>query len=140
METSKNGVAGVRGRELYKVCALRNAVSNIAEMLEFTDVPDWCFAEVGLKWSYEVGTSSAYTEMLKRSPVLFLPQITAPTLFLVGKKDQRVPPKQSVNLYKKLRARGVKTSCCSILMTMACSRWMQNQTLLLIFTNGFKRI
>ncbi|XP_071815905.1 acylamino-acid-releasing enzyme-like isoform X2 [Apostichopus japonicus] len=95
--------------ELYKVCALRNAVSNIAEMLEFTDVPDWCFAEVGLKWSYEVDTSSAYTEMLKRSPVLFLPQITAPTLFLVGKKDQRVPPKQSVNLYKKLRARGVKT-------------------------------
>ncbi|PIK51765.1 putative acylamino-acid-releasing enzyme isoform X2 [Apostichopus japonicus] len=96
--------------EFYKVCAVRNPVCNIAAMLGYSDIPDWCFVEAGFEFTYNfVPTSDVYQGMLEKSPISHIQKVKAPTLFLIGKDDLRVPPKQGENFYKILRARNIRT-------------------------------
>jgi dipeptidyl aminopeptidase/acylaminoacyl peptidase len=43
------------------------------------------------------------------SPLKHVANVKTPTLFLVGEKDVRVPPPQSVEMYRALRANGIPT-------------------------------
>ncbi|XP_071815910.1 acylamino-acid-releasing enzyme-like isoform X2 [Apostichopus japonicus] len=96
--------------EFYKACAVRNPVCNIAAMLGYSDIPDWCFVEAGFEFTYNfVPTSDVYQGMLEKSPISHIQKVKAPTLFLIGKDDLRVPPKQGENFYKILRARNIRT-------------------------------
>jgi len=45
----------------------------------------------------------------EHSPLKYVANVKTPTLFLVGEKDVRVPPPQSVEMYRALKANGVPT-------------------------------
>ena len=45
----------------------------------------------------------------EHSPLKYVANVTTPTLFLVGEKDVRVPPPQSVEMHRALKANGVPT-------------------------------
>ena len=45
----------------------------------------------------------------KHSPLSEIHKVTTPTIVLVGEKDVRVPPPQSVELYRALKANGIPT-------------------------------
>jgi dipeptidyl aminopeptidase/acylaminoacyl peptidase len=45
----------------------------------------------------------------EHSPLKYVANVTTPTIFLVGEKDVRVPPPQSVEMYRALKANGVPT-------------------------------
>jgi dipeptidyl aminopeptidase/acylaminoacyl peptidase len=45
----------------------------------------------------------------EHSPLKYAANVRTPTLFLVGEKDVRVPPPQSVEMYRALKANGVPT-------------------------------
>ena len=57
----------------------------------------------------KIPTPELYTRMHSMSPVAHIDKVRAPTLVLVGQVDRRVPPSQSVEYYKALKARGVTT-------------------------------
>lgn len=40
---------------------------------------------------------------------LLLPQVRAPVLLMLGEDDRRVPPKQGLEYYRALKARGIPT-------------------------------
>ncbi len=43
------------------------------------------------------------------SPLKDISKVTTPTIILVGQNDNRVPPPQSVELYRALKSNGVET-------------------------------
>lgn len=43
------------------------------------------------------------------SPIKYVSNVKTPTIFLVGERDVRVPPPQSVEMYRALKANGVPT-------------------------------
>jgi dipeptidyl aminopeptidase/acylaminoacyl peptidase len=45
----------------------------------------------------------------EHSPLKHVAKVTTPTLFLVGENDVRVPPEQSVEMYRALKSNGVPT-------------------------------
>ncbi|MGF1606210.1 MAG: prolyl oligopeptidase family serine peptidase [Rhodothalassiaceae bacterium] len=47
---------------------------------------------------------------LQNSPLVEIHKVTTPTLVLVGEKDERVPPPQSLELYRALKSLGVPTT------------------------------
>lgn len=88
---------------LFKRTVLRNPVANVATMVGASDIPDWCFAESGLR--QEGGGMVADAEQLGvmygMSPVSRVNQAKREgayprTLLLVGSGDKRVPPTQSL--------------------------------------------
>ena len=98
----------------YKVAVCRNPVINLANMFGVTDIPDWTFVEgvTSGDAAYSAGvvpTASQYNDLISRSPISHAHKVVCPTLILLGMKDLRVPPSQGMQLYKTLKARGVKT-------------------------------
>ena len=45
----------------------------------------------------------------EHSPLKYVSNVTTPTIFLVGERDERVPPQQSVEMYRALKTNGVPT-------------------------------
>ncbi len=45
----------------------------------------------------------------EHSPLKYVANVTTPTIFLVGERDERVPMPQSVEMYRALKANGVPT-------------------------------
>ncbi|XP_069822608.1 acylamino-acid-releasing enzyme [Dendropsophus ebraccatus] len=96
--------------EFYKVCVVRNPVTNIPAMAGSTDIPDWCHAESGLTFSCEVLPEAAqWGDMLKKSPIIYVSKVKTPVLLMLGAEDRRVPNTQGLEYYKALRAHGVET-------------------------------
>ncbi|XP_061202925.1 acylamino-acid-releasing enzyme isoform X1 [Neopsephotus bourkii] len=118
--------------DTYHACVVRNPVVNIASMVGTTDIPDWCLTETGLPYAPDALPDPAqWTEMLHKSPMRYvnqvrhhpcphprqqshaeavlIPQVRAPVLLLLGEDDRRVPPKQGLEYYHALKARGVPT-------------------------------
>ncbi|NXW34711.1 ACPH enzyme, partial [Phaetusa simplex] len=121
--------------DTYHAFVVRNPVVNIASMVAATDIPDWCLTETGLPYTPDTLPDPAqWTEMLHKSPMRYinqvhpcphpcpcvpvssagaeavpLPQVRAPVLLMLGEDDQRVPPKQGLEYYRALKARGVPT-------------------------------
>jgi len=69
-----------------------------------SDIPDWCFFESGLPYSYnKIPSASDYSIMLEKSPVVRIPNIKAPILIFVGERDARVPSSQGKAFYRLLK-------------------------------------
>ncbi|NXE30567.1 APEH enzyme, partial [Ardeotis kori] len=96
--------------DTYHACVLRNPVVNIASMVTTTDIPDWCLTEIGLPYvPGALPDPAQWTEMLHRSPMRYLDRVRTPVLLMLGEDDRRVPPKQGLEYYHALKARGVTT-------------------------------
>ncbi|NXT19950.1 ACPH enzyme, partial [Syrrhaptes paradoxus] len=96
--------------DTYHACVVRNPVVNIASMVGTTDIPDWCLTETGLPYAPDALPDPAqWAEMLRKSPMRYVDQVRAPVLLLLGEDDRRVPPKQGLEYYRALKARGVPT-------------------------------
>eukprot|EP00794_Sanderia_malayensis_P006376 gene6376-7113_t len=90
----------------YKGCVLRNPVINLAAMVEVTDIPDWCYTEAGLEFSYDtIPTAESYAKMLECSPIFHVDKVRTPVLILVGGSDVRVPPSQGRSYYRALKSK-----------------------------------
>jgi len=62
---------------------------------------------------YECGVTDVTAEsmsiMFMKSPISRVRQAKAPTLFIIGSSDKRVPPSQSLEMYYALKELGVPT-------------------------------
>ncbi|XP_061473804.1 acylamino-acid-releasing enzyme isoform X2 [Rhineura floridana] len=95
---------------IYKACVARNPVVNVASMVGSTDIPDWCLTEAGLPYDHAALPDPRHgTEMLLRSPMQYVDKVQTPVLLMIGEEDRRVPPKQGLEYYRALKARGVAT-------------------------------
>ncbi|NWI69860.1 ACPH enzyme, partial [Todus mexicanus] len=96
--------------DTYHACVVRNPVVNIASMVTTTDIPDWCLTETGLPYVPEALPDPAqWSEMLHKSPIRYVDRVRAPVLLMLGEDDRRVPPKQGLEYYRALKARGIPT-------------------------------
>ncbi|EFA09948.1 acylamino-acid-releasing enzyme [Tribolium castaneum] len=95
--------------DMFKAVVARNPVIDVASMSIISDIPDWCYVEVGFEYT-QVGKPSqdALLAMRKASPIEHAHNVKAPTMLQVGCKDLRVPPHQSLEYYHRLKANGVK--------------------------------
>ncbi|XP_054033384.1 acylamino-acid-releasing enzyme-like [Dryobates pubescens] len=94
----------------YHACVVHNPLVNIASMVTTTDIPDWCLTETGLPYMPDALPDPAqWAEMLNKSPMRYVNQVRAPVLLMLGEDDRRVPPKQGLEYYRALKARGVPT-------------------------------
>ncbi|XP_062977153.1 acylamino-acid-releasing enzyme-like [Elgaria multicarinata webbii] len=94
--------------EMYKVCALRSPVINMASLLGTSDIPDWRYSALGLPYCFErIPTEEDLAAMLLSSPITHAAKVQAPLLLCVGARDRRVSPYQAVEYYRVLRARGI---------------------------------
>ncbi|KAG5281820.1 hypothetical protein AALO_G00049160 [Alosa alosa] len=92
--------------DFYKACAARNPVINAATLVGTSDIVDWRYSSIGLKYSFgQLPTSEALSLMLERSPIIHAEQIRAPVLLMLGAKDRRVSPHQGLELYRALKSR-----------------------------------
>jgi acylaminoacyl-peptidase len=100
--------------DFYKACVLRNPVMNIGTMAASTDIPDWCFAECDISYSFTqptVITPSNYTKMYACSPMAVAHNVTTPTLLMLGVNDRRVPPTQGLEWFHYQRSRNLDVQC-----------------------------
>lgn len=93
---------------------LRNPVTNISSMVGVTDIPDWCYVETfgtidGISRYTAAPTVEDMMMMFNASPVAHVHKYRAPSLFLLGEKDQRVPMSNPIQFIAKLKAQGVTT-------------------------------
>lgn len=96
--------------DTYHACVVRNPVVNIASMVTTTDIPDWCLTETGLPYvPAALPDPAQWTEMLQKSPIRYVDRVRTPVLLMLGEDDRRVPPKQGLEYYRALKARGVPT-------------------------------
>uniref|UniRef100_A0A8D2LEG5 Acylamino-acid-releasing enzyme n=1 Tax=Varanus komodoensis TaxID=61221 RepID=A0A8D2LEG5_VARKO len=96
--------------DIYRACVARNPVVNMASMVGNTDIPDWCLTEAGLPYDQAALPDPAHwTEMLLHSPMRYVDKVQTPVLLMIGEDDRRVPPKQGLEYYHALKARGVPT-------------------------------
>ncbi|KYO27826.1 acylamino-acid-releasing enzyme [Alligator mississippiensis] len=94
----------------YQACVVRNPVVNMASMISCTDIPDWCLTEAGFSFMPTTLPNAAHwTEMLRKSPMQYVDKVQTPVLLMLGEDDKRVPPKQGLEYYRALKARGVPT-------------------------------
>ncbi|XP_073414992.1 acylamino-acid-releasing enzyme-like [Dendrobates tinctorius] len=95
--------------DFYKACVVRNPVTNIPAMIGSTDIPDWCYVESGLAFSYEaLPQAQHWGDMLNKSPIIYVSKVKTPVLLMLGAEDHRVPNTQGLEYYKALRAHGVE--------------------------------
>ncbi|CAG8571800.1 13355_t:CDS:10 [Funneliformis mosseae] len=101
--------------DFYKACVMRNPVLNIGQMASVTDIPDWCFSEIGLPYSLahpSLVTPSDYSKMYEHSPIHNIDKVKTPTLLMLGAEDKRVPNIDGLNWYYYLKGKGnVEITC-----------------------------
>ncbi|KAJ1735906.1 hypothetical protein LPJ61_000279 [Coemansia biformis] len=103
-----------RAPGFYRGIALRNPVISIGENAAMSDIPDWCWAELGLEYSFEAPpelTPEAFARMWQASPSRLADKVRDPLLLLLGAGDRRVPPAQSLSFYYRLKAAGAPVQC-----------------------------
>nr|CAB3222366.1 acylamino-acid-releasing enzyme-like [Phallusia mammillata] len=93
--------------DFYSAGVTSNPAANIASMIGVSDIPDWCFCEAGLQFSFQTMSAEYdYSKWMEFSPVKHIAKIKAPLLMLVGGADIRVPPSQSIESYRCRKALG----------------------------------
>lgn len=91
-------------------------------MFVFFVILDWCFVEAlgtegALKYSKNKDNNSEedfntmpdkedLIKMRECSPIIYVKNVRAPVLMLIGGKDRRVPMSQGVSYYHNLKAKG----------------------------------
>lgn len=82
---------------VYKAAAMRNPVTNLCSMFGSTDIPDWCYAELGLDPNKELHITPEINKLaFERSPISLVNNVQAKTLIAVGDADLRVPVSNAV--------------------------------------------
>jgi len=89
--------------DLFRAAVAHAPVVNNISMWGTTDIP--CFQE----WNLNGTPLTQYRRYWQLSPVAHLKRCTTPTLVITGDQDERVPPNQSYELYRTLKAVGVPT-------------------------------
>uniref|UniRef100_A0ACB8EIV8 Uncharacterized protein n=1 Tax=Sphaerodactylus townsendi TaxID=933632 RepID=A0ACB8EIV8_9SAUR len=93
---------------MYKACAVRSPVINMATLLGTSDIPDWRYTSVGLPYCFErIPSGEDLVTMLLHSPIIHAAKVRTPLLLCVGGKDRRVSPYQAMEYYRVLQARGI---------------------------------
>ncbi|XP_002517031.2 acylamino-acid-releasing enzyme isoform X2 [Ricinus communis] len=96
----------------FVAAAARNPVCNLASMVGTTDIPDWCYVE-----AYGTGGKSKFTEapsaddlalFHSKSPISHISKVKAPTIFLIGAQDLRVPMSNGLQYARALKEKGVE--------------------------------
>ncbi|CAG8720772.1 19843_t:CDS:10, partial [Cetraspora pellucida] len=99
----------------YPACVMRNPVLNLGGMTSSTDIPDWCFAELGLPYSLSkppILKPSDYAKMYENSPISNIDQVKTPTLLMLGENDARVPTVDGLAWWYYLKGQGkVEIQC-----------------------------
>ncbi|XP_054832028.1 acylamino-acid-releasing enzyme-like isoform X2 [Eublepharis macularius] len=94
--------------KMYKACAVRSPVINMATLLGTSDIPDWRYTSLGLPYCFErIPSEEDLVTMLRHSPIIHAAKVFTPLLLCVGGKDRRVSPYQAVEYYRVLQARGI---------------------------------
>ncbi|XP_065103189.1 acylamino-acid-releasing enzyme isoform X2 [Paramisgurnus dabryanus] len=94
--------------DFYRACAARNPVINAATLLGTSDIVDWRYSSVGIKYAFDrLPTPQSLTTMLEKSPIIHAAQIRAPVLLMLGGRDRRVSPHQGLELYRALKSRNI---------------------------------
>ncbi|RYR79508.1 hypothetical protein Ahy_A01g004321 [Arachis hypogaea] len=95
----------------FAAAAAINPVCNLALMVGTTDIPDWCYVEAfgtNSKHSFTQAPSPQHlTLFYNKSPISHLSKVKAPTLFLLGAKDVRVPIYDGLQYARALKEKGV---------------------------------
>ncbi|KAJ1836955.1 hypothetical protein LPJ57_011579, partial [Coemansia sp. RSA 486] len=98
----------------YRGIVLRNPVIAVADNAAMSDIPDWCWAELGLPYSFDAPpalTPEIYKKMWAASPSSMVDAVRDPILLMLGASDRRVPPPQSKAYYSRLKAAGKPVQC-----------------------------
>ncbi|KAM7278226.1 hypothetical protein ACFE04_005360 [Oxalis oulophora] len=92
-------------------CA-RNPVCNLAFMVGTTDIPEWCYVETfgteGKTLYTEAPTPEHLALFHNKSPIAHVSKVKAPTLFLLGAQDLRVPMSNGIHFSRALKEKGVE--------------------------------
>ncbi|KAJ2724235.1 hypothetical protein GGI07_002105 [Coemansia sp. Benny D115] len=98
----------------YRGIVLRNPVISLADNVAMSDIPDWCWAELGLDYSFEDPPAvcpRVNEQMWAASPSSLADKVQDPILLLLGASDRRVPPPQSTAYFARLKAAGKPVQC-----------------------------
>ncbi|KAJ2854468.1 hypothetical protein GGI22_004482, partial [Coemansia erecta] len=98
----------------YRGIVLRNPVINLGENAAMCDIPDWCWAELGLDYDFESPPElapNAFAQMWQASPSRLSSKVRDPLLLLLGAQDRRVPPAQSLSYYYRLKSANAPVQC-----------------------------
>ncbi|KAK8709664.1 hypothetical protein V6N13_060677 [Hibiscus sabdariffa] len=97
----------------FVAAAVRNPACNLSSMVGVTDIPDWCYVEsYGTKGKTiftEAPSAKHLTDFYNKSPILHISKVKAPTLFLLGAQDLRVPVSNGLQYARALKEQGVET-------------------------------
>jgi len=95
---------------LFSCAILWNGVLNMQYMVSSTDIPDWCYSCTLNKDVVWEGISEEDSlALLRQSPISVVKNVKTPALILVGGKDLRATPHQSLAYHYALKSMGVKT-------------------------------
>ncbi|CAL1532079.1 unnamed protein product [Lymnaea stagnalis] len=98
--------------DTFRAAATRNPVVNLASMFSTTDINDWIFAQAALEFDYRTLADDKLLPYLWLcSPMSHIDKVKTPILLMIGLDDKRVPPAQSFEYYKALKARNVSVRC-----------------------------
>ncbi|KAK8684695.1 hypothetical protein V6N13_040711 [Hibiscus sabdariffa] len=97
----------------FVAAAVRNPACNLSSMVGVTDIPDWCYVESygtnGKTIFTEAPSAKHLTDFYNKSPILHISKVKAPTLFLLGAQDLRVPVSNGLQYARALKEQGVET-------------------------------
>ncbi|KDP40266.1 hypothetical protein JCGZ_02264 [Jatropha curcas] len=95
----------------FVAAAARNPVCNLASMVGTTDIPDWCYVETyGTKGKNKFTEAPSVEDLAlfhSKSPISHIAKVKAPTIFLIGAQDLRVPMSNGLQYARALKERGV---------------------------------
>ncbi|KAL4285546.1 hypothetical protein GQ457_16G029420 [Hibiscus cannabinus] len=99
--------------EKFVAAAALNPVCNLSSMVGITDIPDWCYVGSygtnGKTIFTEAPTAEHLTQFYNKSPISHISKVKAPTIFLLGAQDLRVPVSNGLQYARALKERGVET-------------------------------
>ncbi|XP_063380515.1 acylamino-acid-releasing enzyme-like isoform X1 [Cydia fagiglandana] len=105
-------VAHLAGRwpEMFRSVVMRNPLIDMATKGHYADNSDGCAVEAGFPFTEKGQPSEDELLTMRRcSPLVHVHKVKAPTAFMLGKGDKRVPHYQGLEMARRLKANGVET-------------------------------
>ncbi|KAL5066857.1 hypothetical protein RYX36_017744 [Vicia faba] len=98
--------------EKFVAAAAINPVCDFALMVGTTDIPDWCYVEalgtIARNRFMETISAEDLSLFYSKSPISHVSKVKAPTLFLLGAQDRRVPIFDGLQYARTLKAKGAE--------------------------------